>query len=562
MMITHYALHYKNRVLQIFLVIALALFCFAFAKNIKTITDNITPLSSGNVEAMFYIENKETGSLTCIGDGLISTNLTIYNAEEVKNYILTAPDYSNHLPADYTIIWNSIKPFNNSVAVFGAIAPKSNYNSIIRDYHQQDNYGFRVKQAINNISPIDTYYFSSSGDDKNDGLTPEHPKKNPHNYIKNGNCKCLLKSGDIFHCDSTVFTGNNLILSTYGGEKRAAFDFTRNSISEPILVDSKNLIYKASLDTDIDDIGWLNINGSKSWKRVLSNELMFPNEYYVDKTNKCVYFKSASILTTQSLEYSNACIGIRVPGKENVLIENIEISNAAIHGIQISTSSNIIIYNCNIHDIGGTYSEAKSAKYGNGVEIWADRCHNIYIYKNIISDCYDSGMTAQIDFNQHDDSDQLIFANNVVERCIFGFECFQKNPNYKIQNIVVDNNIFYDMFDITNDYRYSRLTKFFTGYLSLWRYENPDCSLIISNNFGFKTQTEAILFSENFNITPPIEYSDNLLITTNRAIRNSASYTGDEKQYEVIKQNSIEYDLYNEKINQIISNYNTYELCH
>ena len=57
MMITHYALHYKNRVLQIFLVIALALFCFAFAKNIKTITDDISPLSSGNVEAMFYIEN-------------------------------------------------------------------------------------------------------------------------------------------------------------------------------------------------------------------------------------------------------------------------------------------------------------------------------------------------------------------------------------------------------------------------------------------------------------------------------------------------------------------------
>ena len=122
MMITHYALHYKNRVLQIFLVIALALFCFAFAKNIKTITDDISPLSSGNVEAMFYIENPETGTFTCIGDGLINcTHEIISNEISTLSAIVSTPDYSAILGKNNYIVWNTIINSDNTYQVFGTI---------------------------------------------------------------------------------------------------------------------------------------------------------------------------------------------------------------------------------------------------------------------------------------------------------------------------------------------------------------------------------------------------------------------------------------------------------
>ncbi|WP_458458208.1 glycosyl hydrolase family 28-related protein [Pseudobutyrivibrio sp.] len=133
MMITHYALHYKNRVLQIFLVIALALFCFAFSKNIKTITDNIKPLSSGNVEAMFYIENPETGTVTCVGDGLLkSIGEVVANEKVVSNAIISSPDYSNYMPTNTSIVWNTIKQVGAQYQVIGQLRQ---INSIsIADY--------------------------------------------------------------------------------------------------------------------------------------------------------------------------------------------------------------------------------------------------------------------------------------------------------------------------------------------------------------------------------------------------------------------------------------------
>lgn len=129
MMITHLALNYKNRILQTFLIIALGLFCYAFARNISIIPDDVTPLSSGNVEAMFYIENEETGSLTCIGDGLIKQPSNISNSEPVNSVIITSPDYSNYISSNYQIEWRSIKYDNGHYNVIGCTSKRNEVNN-------------------------------------------------------------------------------------------------------------------------------------------------------------------------------------------------------------------------------------------------------------------------------------------------------------------------------------------------------------------------------------------------------------------------------------------------
>lgn len=122
MMIKHYALHYKNRILQTFLIVALGLFCYSFTNNISTITDNTTPLSSGSVEAMFYVKNEETGSLTCIGDGLIKDNDNINNdTSNIVSSIISSPNYSSYIGSDSYIVWNSISLSNGKYQVFGTI---------------------------------------------------------------------------------------------------------------------------------------------------------------------------------------------------------------------------------------------------------------------------------------------------------------------------------------------------------------------------------------------------------------------------------------------------------
>lgn len=124
MIITHYALDYKNRILQTFLILALGLFCYAFARNITTINNDITPLSGGNVEAMFYIENPDTGSMTCIGDGLInSTEEITNNIVTVTQNIISAPNYSAITGNSLTVVWHSIRRSEGEIRVYGMLSP-------------------------------------------------------------------------------------------------------------------------------------------------------------------------------------------------------------------------------------------------------------------------------------------------------------------------------------------------------------------------------------------------------------------------------------------------------
>lgn len=168
MMITHYALHYKNRILQSFLIIALVLFCYAFARNISTIPDDITPLSSGNVEAMFYIENEETGTITCVGDGLINTtNDVSYNEEVVQNAIVSSPDYSAIIGNNLTVHWNTIRYSGIGYEVSGYIGNK---RVSVKDYGavgdgKTDDTNAILKALKNNKNvyfPRGTYIFNTA----------------------------------------------------------------------------------------------------------------------------------------------------------------------------------------------------------------------------------------------------------------------------------------------------------------------------------------------------------------------------------------------------------------
>lgn len=114
----------KMKILSILIIICFASFCFIISNKHVIINDTAIPISHGNIEAMFYIENHESGTVTCIGDGLINTNSEIYdNSEEVEMAIITAPDYSNYISSELTISWDSIKIRDGQHNVYGSIAP-------------------------------------------------------------------------------------------------------------------------------------------------------------------------------------------------------------------------------------------------------------------------------------------------------------------------------------------------------------------------------------------------------------------------------------------------------
>lgn len=152
-----------KKILQSILVIMLGVFCYAFAGNIVSIDDDIIPLSSGNIEAMFYIENTQTGNITCIGDGLINTSNEISNnIELVKNSILSFPDYTIYLPNGYTVVWNSIENNNGRFSVLGYITSAT--DSSPSSTASFTNIEAMKRAALQEGQFAKTYYYQSEGD--------------------------------------------------------------------------------------------------------------------------------------------------------------------------------------------------------------------------------------------------------------------------------------------------------------------------------------------------------------------------------------------------------------
>ena len=142
-----------------------------------------------------------------------------------------------------------------------------------------------------------------------------------------------------------------------------------------------------------------------------------------------------------------------------------------------------------------------------------------------------------------------------MERCNYGFESFHSSQNYPMQNLVISNNVFHNIKDITNGYRLTQSSTKFTAFLCLWDYNNSNSSLIIDHNFGFRSQTNAISYSPKSAVIPPITFFNNTLITSTNAIYNSGQYTGDNLQYIIVNTNTTEYFEYEKLANNLISSY-------
>ncbi len=428
------------------------------------------------------------------------------------------------------------------------------------NYVQADPYNSQMAQMRNSFSPQTIIYFSTSGSDQNDGLSPTTPKLDPSPYITSGNCQCLLKSGDVFSIRSTINVGSNVVISTYGGKSRAGLSFIQTTIDTFKPADPQNGIFVVALNPNDSDTGWISVDGSINWKRILSPSLSNNNEYYVDRAANAIYIKSASDLTGKHARYAYGQNGLYIIHGQNVIVENIEISGAGYHGISIISESNVLISNCFIHDIGGGIHQSSGAKYGNGIQIWASVCDNIAIYKSIVTDCFDAGITPQCDTNQRGNSSNLFFLNNLVERCNYGFEAFHSSTSYTMQNVVASNNIFYDIKDITGGYRLTQSSTDYTALLCLWAYSNSNSSILIDHNFGFKSQASAISYAWRSDVRPPIIFTNNTLITSNEPIKYPNQYTGDDSQYLISVPGSIQYKNYETLAKKLISKYSQKKL--
>lgn len=335
----------------------------------------------------------------------------------------------------------------------------------------------------------DTYYyggglyFSTSGNDSNDGLTAGSPKKDFTKYLSSGE-KLYLKSGDTWYVNDLQM-GSNTSITTYGGSKKAVLSGLDTSDNTFALVE--NNVYEMTLNAY--DISYIFIDGKISRKRIgFGSRQDFENygEFTFNKTTKILRVYTDKNLSGKTITFIHGTHGISIPnGTKNVTISNIELYGYGQHGISGGTLlENIKVLDCYIHEIGGAIWVSNGGiKYGNGIQIWSNGCKDVLISGNIVENCFDTGITFQCgdkDIQGH--STNLVIENNFCQKCVWLYEVFNHGSKHHINGVKIRNNVGLYADDITEGYRINANAGA-NAHLIIWDLYDEDDIEIYDNVF-------------------------------------------------------------------------------
>ncbi|MBR5308164.1 MAG: S-layer homology domain-containing protein [Clostridia bacterium] len=295
------------------------------------------------------------------------------------------------------------------------------------------------------------YYFAADGNDANDGLSPEKPKKTLAAVnalaLKSGD-GVYFKRGDIFRGQITAKAG--VTYTAYGeGEKPKLYASPANFAGADNW-EQTEVANVWKLKTPImHDVGLVVFNEGEAWteKRIkgrpdfkegglenLDKDLtMWHDVANPTDTEGYVYVRSDKGnpgALYNSIELNPRSHVIRV-GASNVTIDNLCIKYTGAHGVSSGGVKNLVVTNCEFGFIGGSWFRTDTlSRYGNAVEIYGavdgyvvDNC---YIYH-----CYDAGVTHQL--TQSPDTECIMadvhYTNNVITYTTYPVEYFINDPN-------------------------------------------------------------------------------------------------------------------------------------
>lgn len=346
------------------------------------------------------------------------------------------------------------------------------------------------------MSKIPFVYCSATGNDSNSGTTPDSPVKSIAKALSLSNT-VYLKRGDTFY-ENIYLTGDRGSITTIAAYGQG---------SRPILSGMKKCItYGAWTQVKTyPDLGIFPIEGSSMpplpdnlWKIDLVSNLWVG--YKVD-SNNALANNIGTVINSQTGEmygamrvkeweelgapysfwqpttkldnkfhmialdckYLYMCFPSDPNGKpygfsvnkhgiastsltSGLIIKDLEIYCWGQHGLAIGP--NTLIENCVVDAVGGSLflGQENWAPYGNGIEHYiTNNSKNITVKNNIVSRCFDAGITAQGSGALTVEPEKISFCNNLIFNCCQGWECFLRSslkPDIKFKDSVVENNVF------------------------------------------------------------------------------------------------------------------------
>ncbi len=301
------------------------------------------------------------------------------------------------------------------------------------------------------------YYVSATGDDNNDGLSPESPIKSLDCIdaleLNEGDA-VLFKRGDTFRFARTIVTVDGVTYGSYGeGMKPKIYGSPENYAENDTWQEVKPNIWKIDFDYKYASgciIDYGRIQGVQKWDTKLDG-MTENGDYYHDLDNKVFYlycdegkpnevYMDIEIMPTEKLFF--------LRGSKDNVIDNLCLKYTASFAIHCAdTKGSMTVTNCEIGFVGGLwegYKPGGRVRFGNAIEFWAGLpgvvIENITLKNNWVYQTYDSAITWQ---GNQDDTvwKDISFNENLFEYNNADIEFFGRNGapliNFRMENNIM-----------------------------------------------------------------------------------------------------------------------------
>lgn len=323
---------------------------------------------------------------------------------------------------------------------------------------------WQIDNIVNSESEYSTdgnvYYISNSGDDSNDGLSPETAWATlakldslEEGFLKPGDT-VLFERGGLFR--GSVFCVSGVTYSAYGkGDKPIICGSARNYADQSLWLETDvPNVYK--YDGTLNNVGIILFNDTRelgNYNEILGDLKVIGREgfesyhnLYGDlqfvsdlKTNELYIYSSegnpGSRFESIEIGINGRIFGVKYPyyiiGLNDVIIDNIRMRICGGHGVGIGTSNNVTVRNCVCDYIGGSVIrtvgfEHAQNRYGNAIELYGG-CNGFYVFNNWCYQAYDTGVTNQYNAGADKSNcfmDNVQFIGNIIEYCHWSIEYY------------------------------------------------------------------------------------------------------------------------------------------
>ncbi len=320
---------------------------------------------------------------------------------------------------------------------------------------------------------LPTYYVSNSGDDSNDGLSPETAWKTLDKINEKDStpehCNILFERGSVFR-GCIIPPHDYITYSAYGEGKKPCIYGSKMNYADPSLWEATDYpnVYKTTACGP--NIGIVAINHSDEYGRY--DELvgvrsvvgvdgfegpqsLKRNFQYFSKIDEsgvymyCVFGNPGEVF--DSIEMGERLNLIR--NGNHIKVDNLCVKFSGAHGVGIGGISDYTVQNCIFAYIGGSiltgFNSGNITGYGNAVQVYGS-CDGYYVNGNWIYQIYDTAITHQFSGKRAEHTNNMRdveYIGNLCEYCHWSIEYYNPNSQVKpdaerkVENVNVSHNL-------------------------------------------------------------------------------------------------------------------------